>query len=175
MLSTLAGIATFRSSAYRQVAHDPGAFKSAIFVIFVSIISTISATLIVGIGEIGLEIITTVVVVAHLASWLIDSMLIALITNKLFGGQIGIWELLRAFGHVYVFQWLSFIPFIGPIVAALLYPVGIVIAVRESTGLSTGKSIAAYIIARITGALIAIVILACAAIPIVILVNTITN
>jgi hypothetical protein len=147
MFSTLAGIITFRSSTYRQVAQDPGAFKSAIFVIFFNILSTIAAMLIKGMGEIGLGVIIAIAIIAHFINLLIDSTFIYVIVNEL-GGQSNAGELFRIFGHVYIFQWLSFIPSIGPILADLLYLVGLVIAVRESTGLGTGRAILACIIVR---------------------------
>jgi len=147
MFSTLTGIVTFRSSIYRQVAQDPEAFKSAIFVIFLNIMATIAAMLIKGMGEIGLGIIIAIAVITHFINLLIDSTFIYVIANEL-GGQSSVGELFRIFGHVYIFQWLSFIPSIGPIVADLLYLVGVVIAVRESTGLSIGKAILTCIIVR---------------------------
>jgi len=148
MFSTLAGIATFRLSTYRQVAQDPRAFKLAIFVVLVNILATIVAMLMKGTGEIGLGMIIAMAFITHFINLLIDSTFIYVIANDLLGGQGSVGELLRIFGHVYVFQWLSFIPSIGPIVADLLYSVGVVIAVRESTGLSTVKAIIAYVIVR---------------------------
>jgi hypothetical protein len=97
MFSTLAGIVTFRSSTYRQVAQDPGAFKSAIFVIFVNIMFTIAAMLIKGMGEIGLVVIIVIAIIVHFMNLLIDSMFIYVIANEL-GGQSNAGELFRIFG-----------------------------------------------------------------------------
>jgi len=149
MVNRLIGIVTFKAPVYREVAHDPAALTPAGVIVVIVTVLIALVNVLLGINPLGVLAIAASSLTTVLVSWLLASWLTALIANKLFGGQSSTSELLRIFGHAYVFQVLIIIPFIGAIAAFVLSIIATVLAIRESAGFDTQKAIFTAIISGV--------------------------
>jgi len=149
MVNRLIGIVTFKAPVYREVAHDPAALRPAGIIVAIVTVLIALVNILLGLNPLG--ILATVVgsLTTVLISWLLSSALTAFIANKFFGGQSSTAELLRIFGHTYVFQVLAVVPFIGTIAAFVLSIIAIVLAIRESAGFDTQKAVLTAVISGV--------------------------
>jgi hypothetical protein len=147
----LLGVALFQAPTYRQIADDPTATPSAGVVMLV-------ATALAGfIGGLTADSITLngqrvfagplhgvvralIEVCAGLVSWVIGSVVGALVATSLFRGRTNTAEMLRVLGYASVFRLLWIFP-CGFVLSWLLSAVGTVIAVREAAEFDTSKAV----------------------------------
>ena len=133
LVDRLKGVVTFKAPVYKAIAEDTTATNnSAIIVIVVSVIvgivnGAISGSLIGG-------LITQVL--AGVVGWAFSSWLTAFVAKKFFSGDTNTGEMLRVFGHSYIFQLLGIIPVIGPIIGSVLQAIGNFFGVREVTAVT---------------------------------------
>ncbi len=149
MVNRLIGIVTFKAPVYREVAHDPAALTPAGVIVVISTVLIALLSGLLGTNPLGLAAIAATSLVTVLISWLLASALTAFIANRFFGGQSSTAELLRIFGHTYVFQVLIIVPFIGAIAAFVLSIIATVLAIRESAGFDTQKAIVTAVISGV--------------------------
>jgi hypothetical protein len=147
----LLGVALFRAPAYRQVADDPAATRSALAIVllvtalvgFVSGMTSESMPVngrpllpgpIHGVARMLVEL------GAGLVSWRISGAVGALVARALFHGRTDSSEMLRVLGYASVFRLGWLIPH-GYALSWLLSAVGTVIAMREAAEFDTPKAV----------------------------------
>ena len=160
LVDRLKGVVTFKAPVYKAIAEDTTATNnSAIIVIVVSVIvgivnGAISGSLIGG-------LITQVL--AGVVGWAFSSWLTAFVAKKFFSGDTNTGEMLRVFGHSYIFQLVGIIPVIGPIIGSVLQAIGNFFGVREAAGVDNTKAIIIVIVAAVAALIIGFVLAAIAA------------
>jgi hypothetical protein len=148
--SRLMGVALFQASAYRQIADDPTATRSAGAVMLVStalvvFVSGLTSDSLVWndqrmfAGPLYGLVRMLIEVSAGLVSWVVSSAVGSLAAIMLFRGRTNTAEMLRALGYASVFRLLWLLP-CGFAFSWLLSAVGTVIAVREAAEFDTSKA-----------------------------------
>ena len=187
MMERLLGIVTFRPAAYREVAQDRDATRTALLIVLVvglvrGLVGALmraqsgsTALLPEGYGipegymlelpagtDSTLVLVGRVVVgmVFELIFWSASSRMLTLAARRFFGAQTTRANVLRIVGHTYLFQLLSAIPvpIVGQLLGSILQITGNVIGIREDGKLSTGKAVASVLLSILLTILLIVLI-----------------
>lgn len=164
-LQHILGMLMFKDSSFRKVAKDPKGVLNALLIVFsvslvVASLSYVLQQLVFApllhswLPEAGIEFgfspqqllfSTGTTVVAALIILLIYPAIVRLFSTFLGANKGSYGELLAVFGHSYSVQLAGFIPFVG-FAAWIYYVVMNIKGVSIVTGLSVGRSAAAYLL-----------------------------
>jgi Yip1 domain len=152
LIDRLKGVAMFKAPVYKVIAEDVSATNMA--AIIVVVVSAIVGLISGGITGIVIQLL------GGLLGWAFSSWLTAFIAKKFFNGNTNTGEMLRVFGHSYIFQIVGIIPIVGPLVGAVLQAIGNFFGVREAAEVDNTKAIIIVVIAAIAAMLIGVVLAA---------------
>jgi hypothetical protein len=153
----LAGVVLFRASAYRAVAEDPAARRSALTIVLsvAALVGFVSGMTSHGMlvngrslppGPLHGAARMVIEICAGLVSWRASAAVGSFVARVLFRGRTDTSEMLRVLGYAGVFRFLCVLPY-GSAPAWLLSTAGTVIAMREAAEFDTRR---AFITAAIT-------------------------
>ena len=160
LVDRLKGVVMFKAPVYKAIAEDTTATNnSAMIVIVVSVIVGLISGVFSGnlIGGLLIQVLSGVV------GWAFSSWLTAFVAKKFFNGNTNTGEMLRVFGHSYIFQLVGVIPVIGPIIGSVLQAIGNFFGVREAAEVDNTKAIIIVIVAAVAALIIGFVLAAIAA------------